>query len=70
MFKLVIEAFKEDVKTFREKFEAIFFLVYWAIGFICGVCFIIIPSTNILIKILGICVIILYAFIEGYFWDY
>ena len=69
MFKLMIEAFKEDAKTFREKFEAIFFLVYWAIGFICGVCFIIIPSTDILIKILGICVIILYAFVEGYFWD-
>lgn len=70
MFKLMIEAFKEDAKTFREKFEVIFFLVYWAIGFICGVFFIIIPNTDILIKILGICVIIFYAFIEGYFWDY
>lgn len=68
MFKLVIEAFKKDAKTFREKFEAIFFLVYWAIGFMCGVFFIIAP-TDIVIKILGICVIILYAFVEGYLWD-
>ena len=69
MFKMMIEAFKEDAKTFREKFEEIFFLVYWGIGFICGVFFIIAPIEDILIKILGIGVIILYAFMEGYFWD-
>lgn len=69
MFKLMIEVFKEDAKTFREKFEAILFLVYWAMGFICGVFFIIAPIEDVLIKILGICVIILYAFVEGYLWD-
>ena len=66
MFKLLIEAFSEE-EFWKDKFGVLLYIIWYALGFVCSC--ILVFTDSIIATIFGIFGIIMYGFLEGYFWD-